>query len=339
MTTNAIHCDRDGRLLLGAYQCYDTKNLLIYSDNAWQKSSCILYPQPTSIKDMLTDKHGNIWLAGSYGITKISNGNWQFYLPEDTVNQVSGLDYINSMIEDRNGNIWFGTDGGVIKYDGNKFNYYTYQNSSLPENKSCRIGIDNQGIISATTFIYDSGYNNYNYIYNFDGTSWNSGSNTNIDNSSITKNCGDWLLADYVYEKNYYGIYTKFDLSNSPLSKVSSLDVDNSGKPWFVTVKDEHSYVYQRIYYSFYRYDWKNMGFGDNNNDGYYKLKNDKQQGLTVYYWSRLALKANESTDWQPYTINWNNLETNTPQNLCWQNSKTLWLTDGNRLFKAEVEE
>lgn len=101
------------------------------------------------------DSKGNIWISGTKGIYKFSEGNWVFYGASD------GIDIIplaGPLVEDKEGNIWFAgknttiftkskgifklkPKGAVYKYNGSKWTKYKVGKTKLITD----LFVDNQG--------------------------------------------------------------------------------------------------------------------------------------------------------------------------------------------------
>jgi len=327
-----IHIDRSNRLILASRTPEDCQDLITMTNDNWTKSSSRLNPLPRGFTEVLSDNSNNTWVGGAFGITKIKDNEWKFYSLKDLDSSITGYWLINSIAEDNNNNIWFGSNHGVFRYNNydDVLSIYNQSNSPIPENERCFVSTDNSNLIVGCE----------NSIQIFDGNTWRIINTADFNNEFIAKGRFDYysLHNDYAFtiSPNDYSspTITRLDSHNSPLSKIGQIAMDNNDNPWFVTTKDGYQYLYE---YSgnFYRYDWTNIGFNQSDSHNYYLIRNDKRQGLSVFNSKFLAKRRNNN--WQLYTFY--------PQNgysyynLCWQNSKTLWLTDGNRLFKAEVQE
>ena len=87
---------------------------------AWKAiGSCsVLGPAGDIVISLLQDRHGNLWLAGSFGLlTRSPSGDLRRYTVKDGLPD----NYIRSVWEDRDGNLWAGTDGGLARLENGRF--------------------------------------------------------------------------------------------------------------------------------------------------------------------------------------------------------------------------
>ncbi|MCR5227292.1 MAG: response regulator [Eubacterium sp.] len=115
----------DGYTYIGT----DEGLFILDSENSPVDNELTAYLTGVSIRDIIKDRNGNIWLATyrKYGVVKYSvNGNINNY------NKASGLlsNMINSLYELQNGNIAIGTEDGisVITKNGSVTKTYNYDN-------------------------------------------------------------------------------------------------------------------------------------------------------------------------------------------------------------------
>ncbi|MFC2152198.1 hypothetical protein ACFLSE_06680 [Bacteroidota bacterium] len=116
------------------------------------------------------DSKGNIWISGTKGVYKFSEGNWIFYGASEGIDAIP---VAGPIIEDKEGNIWFAginttiftkstgifilkPIGAVYKYDGRIWTKY----SVVKKNLITDLYADNQGEVWATESIG---------VYKFDG--------------------------------------------------------------------------------------------------------------------------------------------------------------------------
>ena len=67
---------------------------------------------------LLQDRHGNLWVGGSFGlITRRPDGTLRRYTMEDGLPAT----FIRAIWEDRDGNLWAGTDGGLARLENGRF--------------------------------------------------------------------------------------------------------------------------------------------------------------------------------------------------------------------------
>ena len=71
-----------------------------------------------SLFRFLQDRHGNLWVGGSFGLlTRSPQGVLRHYTVQDGLPD----NYIRSVWEDRDGNLWAGTDGGLARLENGRF--------------------------------------------------------------------------------------------------------------------------------------------------------------------------------------------------------------------------
>ena len=77
---------------------------------------------------VVTDKHKNVWLATSNGLSKfnLSSKTFRnyFHIPSDPKSIPDN--YINAIYEDKEGEIWIGTNNGFCKYDPASDNFISF---------------------------------------------------------------------------------------------------------------------------------------------------------------------------------------------------------------------
>jgi signal transduction histidine kinase/ligand-binding sensor domain-containing protein len=78
----------------------------------------VLGPVGDIVIALLQDRHGNLWVGGSFGVlTRSPSGDLRRY----TVNDGLSDNYVRSIWEDRDGNLWAGTDGGLARLENGRF--------------------------------------------------------------------------------------------------------------------------------------------------------------------------------------------------------------------------
>jgi len=136
------------------------------------KGVTTLHGPATSVRTIMQDRQGNIWLATNEGIIRYDGKSFTnitgnlypnrfFSVLEDRKgnfwfgNYGSGVYYydgkslqhfttteglVNNWVihiyEDKNGNIWFGTNGGASRYDGKSFRNYMMKGDTVIENRT-----------------------------------------------------------------------------------------------------------------------------------------------------------------------------------------------------------
>lgn len=152
----------------GQCQTEEKKNII----NSETKGVITSHGPTTSVRTIIQDRQGNIWLASNEGIIRYDGKTFTnitgnlgsdrfFYVLQDRNenfwfgNYGSGAYYYNgkslqhfttkeglvsngifSIYEDKAGNIWFGTNGGVSRYDGKSFRNYVMKGDTMIEDKT-----------------------------------------------------------------------------------------------------------------------------------------------------------------------------------------------------------
>jgi ligand-binding sensor domain-containing protein len=90
-----------------------------------------------SIRDLLIDSTGRVWVCSTIGIGTFENGSYK-QIPE-----ITGTVYCIAL--DKNKNLWFGTaNNGLYSYNGKTFTNYNTSNSSLTSNTIFALKFDTQ---------------------------------------------------------------------------------------------------------------------------------------------------------------------------------------------------
>ncbi|RAI84186.1 sensor histidine kinase [Algoriphagus yeomjeoni] len=75
-----------------------------------------------SIRSLLIDSRGILWIGTENGVSKLENGVFQNFYESDGL----GFNSCWAIAEDKKGNVWFGSYGGGISvFDGQKFHVFT----------------------------------------------------------------------------------------------------------------------------------------------------------------------------------------------------------------------
>ncbi len=84
----------------------------------------------TPIRDILSDREGNIWIATQSGLVKFDGYKFTRFHPDPTDSTTMGELLTYSLYEDRKGYIWIGSQDAVYRYNPEyrSFNRYTYRN-------------------------------------------------------------------------------------------------------------------------------------------------------------------------------------------------------------------
>ncbi|MDA3882201.1 MAG: response regulator [Bacteroidales bacterium] len=118
-----------------------------------------------TVSDIITDRHGFLWIATSSGLNKYDGYSFTNYFPDTSQNSISTLT-INSLLEDSKGNIWIAGNSGIEYYNpytetfhtitshNNKDNFYSSL-IELPNGEIWTCGINGIYVIRNTNGIYE----------------------------------------------------------------------------------------------------------------------------------------------------------------------------------------
>ena len=90
-----------------------------------------------NITDLLLDRHENVWIATTNGLSHFDGSTFRTFTTEDGLPS----NHIRCLFEDRRGHLWLGTHGGVVHYDGRLFQTINSPHIGLV----CRILEDRDG--------------------------------------------------------------------------------------------------------------------------------------------------------------------------------------------------
>jgi len=78
----------------------------------------VLGPVGDIVNSLLQDRHGNLWVGGSFGLlTRSPDGTLRHYTMRDGLPAT----FVRAIWEDRDGNLWAGTDGGLARMENGGF--------------------------------------------------------------------------------------------------------------------------------------------------------------------------------------------------------------------------
>ena len=206
-----------------SWEWYNTSNSGLPSDN---------------LTALAVDSSNNIWIGTEeHGVTKYDGVDWFTY---NTSNSGLPSNNINSVLADQSGNLWIGTNNGLAKLNGNIWEVYNSQNSGLPTNTALNLALDSFGKIWGLT---QSG-GILLYLYNFDGTNWQSfmfPGNYNLSYSPEIKvdlNDDIWMCAGASGLTHFDGVnWTNYNTNNSgiPTDLIYDIDIEPIGVKWLGT--------------------------------------------------------------------------------------------------------
>jgi len=78
----------------------------------------VLGPVGDIVNSLLQDRHGTLWVGGSFGLlTRSPDGTSRHYTMQDGLPAT----FVRCIWEDRDGNLWAGTDGGLARLENGRF--------------------------------------------------------------------------------------------------------------------------------------------------------------------------------------------------------------------------
>jgi signal transduction histidine kinase/ligand-binding sensor domain-containing protein len=105
-----VYCGRDGSIYVAGFG-----GVVRHQGNHFVS---VLGPVGDIVVSLLEDRHGNLWVGGSFGlISRSPQGDLRHYTAQ------YGLpgNYVRSVWEDRDGNLWAGTDDGLARLENGRF--------------------------------------------------------------------------------------------------------------------------------------------------------------------------------------------------------------------------
>jgi signal transduction histidine kinase/ligand-binding sensor domain-containing protein len=105
-----VYCDADGRIYVAGFG-----GVVRHEGDRFVS---VLGPVGDIVISLLQDRHGNLWVAGSFGLlTRSPSGELRRYTVKDGLPD----NYVRAVWEDRDGNLWAGTDGGLARLEKGRF--------------------------------------------------------------------------------------------------------------------------------------------------------------------------------------------------------------------------
>jgi ligand-binding sensor domain-containing protein len=256
----------------GVKYILSSKEIVTFDGTNWGNLTLPTTTGTLSVRQILFETSGNIWLCTSKGIWYWDGSVWSNYSTLSSINKIAWDESTQTM--------WGATTNGLAKFEGTNVTYFNQTNSPLTDDYIRAIALDNNGILHVSTagtqgdvFRYDGttfinlstgatapqfgistihfDKNNtlwagswYGGIYKFDGFSW---TNWNVANSDLPRNNIWNLISDgngKIYIATDGGVAT-FDgtnwevwtTSNSGLCNniVRNLELDATEKLWMAT--------------------------------------------------------------------------------------------------------
>jgi len=105
-----VYCGRDGSIYVAGFG-----GVVRLDGNRFVS---VLEPLGDIVISLLQDRHGNLWVGGSFGLlTRSPSGELRHYTVKDGLPD----NYLRAVWEDRDGNLWAGTDGGLARLENGRF--------------------------------------------------------------------------------------------------------------------------------------------------------------------------------------------------------------------------
>lgn len=105
-----VYCGPDGNIYVAGFG-----GVLRHEGNRFVP---VLGPVGDIANSLLQDRHGNLWVGGSFGLlTRKPDGTLRHYTMQDGLPAT----FVRCMWEDRDGNLWAGTDGGLARLENGRF--------------------------------------------------------------------------------------------------------------------------------------------------------------------------------------------------------------------------
>jgi len=195
-----------------------------------------------TIKDIIEDAHGNIWIGHTNGLSRIRNGVVKNYYEKD------GLlsEDIWCLESDKHSNIWIGTTQGVSFYDGNEFHEFFLPEGYIDSTRGVssrkmvhQIFEDKQGTL---WFSSNAG------LYSFQNDSLVNESINGIETHFVNETFEDasgilWISTNNGLYRRTDQKFVKADLGEFDVGKgIGSIAQDADGKLWFV-INQHHLFV------------------------------------------------------------------------------------------------
>jgi len=188
--------------------------------------------QNISIKDIIQDKHGNVWIATYKGLLKVNGENETLFAKEEGM----ASDNVRCLFEDRSGNIWVGAkDGGLVRLgtNGSK-KIYSIENGLSDNYVFCINQLPNGDIIVGT---YHGGINIIATTGEIELLNVGQDeSSPLIFNMAIINDEEYWLATDVGLYKYKEGEFYKFGSQEGlPVATIFDVEMDSYGYLWLTS--------------------------------------------------------------------------------------------------------
>lgn len=137
----------------GVYAAFHT-GLSRIEDNQLKSRRYTNAPQPGSIRDLMVDRTGNVWLSyfvGSIlvgGVSRYDGEQWEYF------NTETGLlhDRVFSLATDREANVWVSSERGVSRYDGEDWTAFDLSDAAADESFFADFALDSSYSLWVSSF-------------------------------------------------------------------------------------------------------------------------------------------------------------------------------------------
>ena len=223
--TNIIHQLNDGKFLVGN----DNGGLDIIEDGVVKPHEIKTDLNSTSIKDIIQDSRGNIWIATYKGLLRVNGDVEHLYTKEGGMVSLN----IRSLYFDSSGNLWIGAkDGGLVKINNRAQRTIFSESDGLSDNYIfCFEELSDGRVIAGT---YHGGLNIISPDNSIEVISIGTDTSSPlVFNIEVENDSTYWLATDVGLYRYKNGEFKRLDL-NSGLRVTTIFDIysDNYGYMW-----------------------------------------------------------------------------------------------------------
>ncbi|MES2766892.1 MAG: T9SS type A sorting domain-containing protein [Bacteroidota bacterium] len=198
-------------MICGSGSNSNDKGVAVYQNGSWNLFKNNV--QPSISYEIMTDRHGNLWGTGWWGVNRYDGKKWDHWGIETGIS-----DSAYGIATDKDNNVWVTTKDGVQRYDGTKWTEYKLTEKKYWREEFPAITVDSSNNIWVSSMASDS----VNYsIYNLDTVPVHQIKRTRL--YKYNRSTETWQTIESP-EGSYFGM-------TRPLSLVT----DPSGTVWFAT--------------------------------------------------------------------------------------------------------
>ncbi|MDX1477728.1 MAG: two-component regulator propeller domain-containing protein [Saprospiraceae bacterium] len=240
---NCIFEDSHGVLWFGTTSNDESDGIYYYDGMAFYRFAQSMGFTGASIREILEDRRGNIWIATwGGGLFRYDGSTFSHF----TTAQGLASNRIHSLLQDRDGQIWIGTDDGLSKFDSSTGQYGSFSNLTRSQGLPCNIIYDmiedvagnlwmgtDHGVVMYDDLLQSAGAASFTWYTTNQGLPNNSVRNITADRD------GDlWLgtLEDGIIEFDGSSFTTYTQEHGLPSDFVSCLIEDREGHIWIGTL-------------------------------------------------------------------------------------------------------